>query len=453
MTERLVVIGGDAAGMSAASQARKRRPGSDLEIVVFERSHWVSFSACGEPYFIGGEVARLDDLIVRRPERFAADDIDVRTHHEVMEIHPDRGVVAVANPSGTTEVGYDHLVYATGAAPILPDIPAADAGRVFTLRTLDDAAAIEEAAGSSRAAIVVGGGYIGLEVAEALHGRGIHTTIVTSGHTVMNRVLDEDMGARATDRVRAHGVDVHPGIRVRCLVDEDGAVSGVEADDNILPADLVVIGVGATPEVALAEAAGVALGPTGAIRVDARQRTSVERIWAAGDCAEARHLVSGLPVNTQLGTVANKQGRVIGINLGGGDATFPGVLGTAITRFGDTEIARTGLSEREATEADIPYRVGTVESSTIAGFMPDAAPMALKALCEVGSGRILGAQVVGGPGSGKRIDTFVASIWGGLTGHDLAMADLSYAPPFSGVWDPAMIAARRAADLAVGITT
>ncbi|NND85340.1 MAG: FAD-dependent oxidoreductase [Acidimicrobiia bacterium] len=453
MTERLVVIGGDAAGMSAASQARRRRPPEDLEIVVLERSGWISFSACGEPYFIAGEVTELESLLARRPERFEADGITVRMHTEATSIDAERRVVGARGPDGELELAYDNLVYATGAAPLIPDIRDADAAGAFTLRTLDDAAAIEAAAGTATRAVVVGGGYIGIEVAEALHRRGIPTTIVTSGDTVMNRVLDEDMGNLATDAIRDQGVEVRPGIRVRCLVDGGGAVIGVDADDDILPADLVVIGVGATPEVELAESAGVALGPTGAIAVDERQRTSVDGIWAAGDCAEARHLVSGLPVNHQLGTVANKQGRVAGINLGGGDATFPGVLGTAITRFGQTEISRTGLSERDASEAGIAYAVGMVESSTIAGYMPGAASMTIKALCELGTGRILGGQIVGGHGAGKRIDTFAVAIWGGLGGHDLAMADLSYAPPFSGVWEPVMIAARRAADRALGITT
>ncbi len=453
MTERLLVIGGDAAGMSAASQARRRRPADDLDIVVLERSGWISFSACGEPYFIAGEVTELEHLLARRPEQFAADDIQVRMHTEATAIDPDRRLVEATGPDGPLTFHYDHLVYATGAAPIIPDIRDADAEGAFTLRTLDDAAAIEEAARTATQAVVVGGGYIGIEVAEALQRRGIPTTIVTSGETVMNRALDQDMGQLATEEIRAQGVDVHPGIRVRCLVDGGGAVVGVEADEDVLPADLVVIGVGAAPEVSLATSAGVALGPTGAIAVDDRQRTSVDGIWAAGDCAEARHFVSGLPVNTQLGTVANKQGRVAGINLGGGDATFPGVLGTAITRFGSTEIARTGLSEREAAEAGIRSSVGTVQSSTIAGYMPDAAAMTIKALCQHGTGKLLGAQIVGGPGAGKRIDTFATAIWGGLGGHDLAMADLSYAPPFSGVWEPAMIAARRAADRALGITT
>ncbi len=439
--------------MSAASQARKRRPRSDLEILVFERSGWVSYSACGEPYFIGGLVESVESLLARSPARFAADEIDVHLHHEVVDIDAAAGTVSVRRDSGVVRVGFDHLVYATGAAPVLPTMREAEAEGVFTLRTLDDAERIKAAAMSSHQAVVVGGGYIGLEVAEALHGLGIETSLVTSGGDLMNRALDPDMGALATAAVVRQGVAVYTGIRVDCLVGESGRVTGVEADGEVIPADLVVLGVGAVPEVTLAKAAGIPLGPTGAVAVDDHQRTGIGGIWAAGDCAEAEHVVTGAPTNPLLGTVANKQGRVAGINIGGGEARFPGVLQTAITRFGDTEIARTGLGEREATDAGIPFAAGSVRSSTIAGYLPGAQPMTVKAVCERGTGRILGAQVVGGPGSAKRIDTFVTAIWGGLGGHDLAMADLAYAPPFSGVWDPVMIAARRAADRALDVTT
>ncbi len=453
MTERLVVIGGDAAGMSAASQARRRRPRRNLEIIVFERSGWVSYSACGEPFHIGGVVDPIEKLVARSPARFAADEIDVHLHSEVVDLDTAARTVTVRRTGGVVEVGFDQLVYATGAAPVIPTMREADAQGVFTLRTLDDATAIKAAAATTTRAVVVGGGYIGLEVAEAFLGLGLPTTIVTSGEGLMNRALDEDMQARVTEAVVRQGVGVHTGIRVDCLVGDQGRVTGVEADGDVLPADLVVLGVGARPEVTLAKAGGIPLGPTGAVAVDDRQRTTIDGVWAAGDCAEATHFLTGVPTSPLLGTVANKQGRVAGINIGGGDARFPGVLNTAITRFGDTEMSRTGLSESEAAAAGIRCASGMVESSTIAGYMPGAEPMTVKALCERRTGRLLGAQIVGGPGSAKRIDTFVAAIWGGLSGHDLAMSDLSYAPPFSGVWDPVMIASRRAADRALDVTT
>lgn len=395
----------------------------------------------------------IEDLLARSPEKFAADDIDVHLFHEVIELDVDKRSVLVRHRDGVVEVGFDQLVHATGATPVIPTITESNAEGVFTLRTLDDAVRIKAAADCSQQAVVIGGGYIGLEVAEALQGRSIPTTLVTSGGGLMNRSLDQDMGHMLTEAVSNLGVDVRTGTRVDCLTGEAGRVTGVEVDDDILPADLVVLGVGARPEVTLAKAAGIRLGPTGAIAVDDRQESSVPGVWSAGDCAEASHFLTGRPVNTLLGTVANKQGRVAGINIGGGEARFPGVLGTAITRFGDIEIARTGLSEQEAREAGMSSVAGLVKSTTTAGYLPEARPMTVKVRCEVGTGRLLGAQIIGGPGSGKRIDTIVAAIWGRLDGHDLAMADLSYAPPFSGVWDPVMIAARRAADKALAVIT
>ena len=448
MTERLVVIGGDAAGMSAASQARRRRSAADLSITVFEQSKWVSYSACGEPYFIGGDVPRLDQLIVRTPEQFARQDITVHIHHRVEEIDTADRTVTVHGPTGTFTEGYDQLVYATGAVPVRPPIEGIDLAGVFTLKSLDDAVAIKAAAEGSRQAVVVGGGYIGLEVAEAFHRLDIDTTLVTSGGGVMNRSLDPEISDLVTEGIRSRGVEVVTGLRVACLSDTSGRVTGVTCDGNAIPADLEVLGLGTRPASELAAGAGIPLGPTGAVAVDDRQRTRVDGVWAAGDCAEALHRLTGRPANVHLGTVANKQGRVAGINLGGGTARFPGILGTAITKFLDLEIARTGLGEAEAAAYGFDVVSAVTESSTTAGYWPTAAPMSLKVVAERHSGRLLGAQIVGGPTAGKRIDTLATGIWNEMDGHAFSMMDLSYAPPFSGTWDPVMIAARKAADLA-----
>ncbi len=448
MTERLVVIGGDAAGMSAASQARRRRSAADLSITVFEQSKWVSYSACGEPYFIGGDVPRLDQLIVRTPEQFARQDITVHIHHRVEEIDTADRTVTVHGPTGTFTEGYDQLVYATGAVPVRPPIEGIDLAGVFTLKSLDDAVAIKAAAEGSKRAVVVGGGYIGLEVAEAFHQLDIDTTLVTSGGGVMNRSLDPEISDLVTEGIRSRGVEVVTGLRVACLSDTSGKVTGVACDGNEIPADLVVLGLGTRPASQLAAGAGIPLGSTGAVAVDDRQRTRVDGVWAAGDCAEALHRLTGKPANVHLGTVANKQGRVAGINLGGGNARFPGILGTAITKFLDLEIARTGLGEGEAAAYGFDAVSAVTESSTTAGYWPTAAPMSLKVVAERHSGRLLGAQIVGGPTAGKRIDTLATGIWNEMDGHAFSMMDLSYAPPFSGTWDPVLIAARKAADLA-----
>jgi NADPH-dependent 2,4-dienoyl-CoA reductase/sulfur reductase-like enzyme len=243
--------------------------------------------------------------------------------------------------------------------------------------------------------------------------------------------------------MRALGIEVICGVRIERICGLD-RVEGVDIDGRRLDADLVVLGLGSRPESELAAAAGVPLGETGAIAVDDHQRTRIDAVWSAGDCAEATHRLTGRPANFHLGTVANKTGRVAGINLGGGDASFPGVLGTVITKVCDLEIAATGLRPEEAADAGFDVVVGEAEGTTTAGYWPGATPMRIRAVAERDGGRLLGAQIVGGPGAGKRIDVFATAIWNRMTADDLAWTDLAYAPPFSGVWDLVHIAARRA---------
>ena len=447
MVERMVVIGGDAAGMSAASQARRRRPVDELEIIALERSNWVSYSACGEPYYVAGYVDPLERLLARTPEVFAQMGIEVRTRHEATAIDVDAGKVSVtALDSGDeSEIGFDTLMIGTGARPVRPPIRGADLPGVFGLHTLDDAVALRRAAGDGPGnAIVVGGGYVGLEAAEAFHSRGWKVTVLTSGQAVLDRTLDPDLGARVVAAMEQMGIRVVTGTRVRCINGTDRVVS-VGCDDETHPAEVVVLGLGFRPESSLAAEAGINVGPTGAIAVDDRQRTGIEGVWAGGDCAEAAHRLTGMPVNFHLGTVANKAGRVAGINIGGGDARFPGVLGTAITKVCDLEISSTGLRPADATAAGFDVVVGDAHGTTAAGYWPAAAPMTIRVVAERDGGRILGAQVVGGQGAGKRIDVFATAIWNEMTAEHLAWADLAYAPPFSGVWDLIHIAARRAA--------
>ena len=444
MTERLVVIGGDAAGMSTASQARRRRSADDLIIDVFEMTQRISYSACGEPYYISGDVPSIDQLIARTPDQFAQQDINVNLGHEVTAINTaDRTVTALAGGVSTT-VEYDQLMYATGATPTRPPMEGIDLKGVFHLKTLDDAQYIKDALASAKNAVVVGGGYIGLEVAEALHMQGVATTLITSGSTVMNRSLDEDMGEIVTAGMRERGIDVFTGHRINCLADADGHVAGIEIDGEVHDADLVVLALGTRPVSDLAASAGIPLGPTGAVAVDNRQRTSIDGVWSAGDCAEAFHRLTGQPANVHLGTVANKQGRVAGINIGGDDATFPGILGTAITKVLDIEIARTGLIQHEAEAAGYSAVTALTNSTTMAGYWPESSDMTLKVTAEVGTGRLLGAQIVGGRSAGKRIDTLATGIWNEMDGLAFSMMDLSYAPPFSGTWDPVLVAARKA---------
>lgn len=441
MRDRLVVIGGDAGGMGAISQARKGRP--DLEVVVLERGRWTSYSACGIPYVVAGEVASIDRLVARTPDQFRErDGVDVRIGHEAVAVDLDARAVEVRalSTGGTYRLGFDHLLVATGGRPVRPPLPGIDLPIVHGVQTLDDADHLvrhAEAIGC-RQVVVVGGGYIGVEMAEAFVQRGREVVLLDQAPEVMAS-LDPDMGARVTAALRRHGVDVRTSTPVRAF---DGG--GVVTDDGLVPAQLVVLGIGVKPGSELAEAAGLTLGVRKAVRVDARQATSAEGVWAAGDCCESTHLVTGRPTYVALGTVANKQSRVAGLNIGGGDVVFPGVLGTAITRICDTEIARTGLNESEAVDARLDAVGVVVETTTAAGYMPGAERMVVKAVVERGTGRLLGAQIVGGLGAAKRIDTVAVALTAGFTVDQVLDLDLAYAPPFSGVWDPVLVAAREA---------
>ena len=452
MTERLVVIGGDAAGMSAASQARRRRSRSELEIVAYERSSYVSYAACGEPYHVAGYIDPLERLVARTPEQFAEVGIEVHLRHEVVAIDLDDRTVTVhdLDRDRTFETPFDQLLVATGAKAVRPPIEGIDLSGVYELRTLDDARVLRRVADREEGSVVVvGGGYIGLEVAEAFCVRGWEVTVLEAARSLLPRTFDADLGAEVAAALENMGIRTETGDPVVRIVGSDRVVA-VETETEKYPADAVVLGIGTRPEVALAAEAGIPLGPTGAIAVDDHQRTPVDGVWAAGDCAETRHVVTGAPVNLHLGTVANKTGRIAGINLTGGDVAFPGVLGTAITKVCDLEIARTGLRESEAIEAGLDAVSATVSGTTTAHYWPEAAEVTVRATAERGTGRLLGAQIVGGPGAGKRIDVFATALWSRMTAEELSWVDLAYAPPFSGVWDIIHIAARKAAQAAGG---
>ena len=443
---RLVVVGGDAAGMSGASQARRLDP--DLDIVVYERTTWVSYAACGIPYYVGENVKELRQLQARTPEQFARNNIDVRLRHEVTAIDALAKTVTVhdLDTDTTSQEPYDLLLYATGARPLLPEIQGLDLDGVFQVRTLDDAVAVRSAISRlPRHAVVVGGGYIGLEIAEAFHNLDIPVTVFEMAETLLPRTMDPEMGELVATQVRELGIDVRTSTRVDRIAGVGGSVTSVEAAGTTHPADIVVLGLGSVPNAELAGAAGIAIGPTGAVAVDDHQRTSAEGVYAAGDCAEALNRITGHPINLHLGTVANKQGRVAGTNLGGGDASFPGVLGTAITKVVDIEISRTGLSLAEAIAAGFDAAATGLRSSTGSHYWPKSTQMRIRTIVDRATGKLLGAQIVGGPGSGKRIDTFAVALWTGMTGGDLEYVDLSYAPPFSGVWEPVNVAGRKAA--------
>ncbi|MER6130292.1 FAD-dependent oxidoreductase, partial [Streptomyces sp. NPDC001795] len=438
-----------AAGMSAASQARRLKGPDELEIVAFERGHFSSFSACGIPYWVGGDVAGRDELIARTPQQHRERGIDLRMRTEVTEIDVAGGRVRARNVDTGAEAwtSYDKLVIATGARPIRPDLPGVDAPGVHGVQTLDDGQALLDtlAATKGRRAVVVGAGYIGVEMAEALINRGYEVTVVNRGSEPM-ATLDPDMGRLVHMAMEGLGITMANDAEVtKILTGNDGRVRAVGTEAAEYPADVVVLGIGVRPETTLAKAAGLPLGGRDGLLTDLAMRVrGHENIWAGGDCVEVLDLVSGRERHIALGTHANKHGQVIGTNVGGGYATFPGVVGTAVSKVCDLEIARTGLREKDARRAGLRYETVTIESTSRAGYYPNAAAMTVKMLAERRTGRLLGVQIVGREGAAKRVDIAAVALTARMTVEEMTSLDLGYAPPFSPVWDPILVAARKA---------
>ncbi len=443
--DRLVVIGGDAAGMSAASQARRQR--SDLEIIAFERTPHTSYAACGIPYYVGDLIKAPDQLVARAPEVFREkQNIDARVNHEVIEIDLDTRRVKVINLDNSTESWepFDKLLIATGASPIVPAVPGKDAAGIYTISSLESGLRCREALDREKPskAVVIGGGYIGVEMAEALLLRGCEVTMIEMAPQVMP-TLDRDMAEIVSQKMIGDGVVLALNEPLTGFdVDGDGRVRAVVTSDRTFETDFTILSIGIRPESGLAADCGITLGDRNAIRINERMETGIEGVWSAGDCAESKHLISGKPFWVALGTVANKHGRVAGINIAGGEAVFPGVVGTAITKFNDLEIARTGLQQREIEKLGMASVSAVIDSKTRAHYYPDSALIKVKLHAEKGSGKLLGAQITGGSGSGKRIDTAAVALHAGMTVGEIVDLDLSYAPPFSPVWDPVQIAAR-----------
>ncbi|WGP13378.1 FAD-dependent oxidoreductase [Streptomyces sp. SH5] len=450
--ERLVVIGGDAAGMSAASQARRLKGPDALEIVAFERGHFTSYSACGIPYWVGGDVGERDDLIARTPGEHRERDIDLRMRTEVTELDvAGQRVRALDRESGETYwTGFDKLVIATGARPVRPALPGMDAAGVHGVQTLDDGQALLDSLDALRSgegprrAVVVGAGYIGVEMAEAMLKRGFEVTVLNRGEQPM-ATLDADMGRLVHEALDGLGVTTVNGAAVtEILTGPDGRVTEVVTEAGAYPADVVVLGIGVEPETGLARAAGLPVGPHGGLLTDLAMRVvGHENIWAGGDCVEVLDLVAGRTRHIALGTHANKHGQVIGSNVGGGYGTFPGVVGTAVSKVCDLEIARTGLREKDARAVGLRYVTATIESTQRAGYYPGAKPMTVKMIAELRTGRLLGVQIVGREGSAKRVDVAAVALTAGMTVEQMTALDLGYAPPFSPVWDPVLVAARK----------
>jgi NADPH-dependent 2,4-dienoyl-CoA reductase/sulfur reductase-like enzyme len=391
----------------------------------------------------------VDPLIAKRAAELKEEQhIDVKLRHEVKEIDVKQGKVLTRKieNSETQWEGFDYLMLATGAVPVRPPVEGMNAGGIFGVNTLQSGLDLKQFIRETdpKTAVVVGGGYIGLEMAENLVSIGLEVSLLERGPEVMG-TLDPNMGALVSKALIDVGVTLYRDESLEAFEVKDNRVHGVITDKRTLPADLVILGMGVNPNTELAEAAGIELGSTGAVAVDDTMHTRTENVWAGGDCAESFHLISRRPVNIALGTVANKHGRVAGTNMAGGYAVFPGLVGTAVSKICAVEVARTGLQEKEIRETGKKFVSAVIESTTRAGYYPGAGPITVKVLAEKGTGKFLGGQIVGKEGAAKRIDIMATALHAGFTVDELADLDLSYAPPYSPLWDPVAIAARAAA--------
>ncbi len=444
MAKRLVVVGGVAGGASAAAKAKRVNP--NLQVDVFEKGGYVSYGACGLPYYIGGTVEKKEKLIIRTPRQFEGQGINVHLKSEVKGIDVDKGEISVLHsPEGKKEVyPFDSLVIATGAVPVKPSIPGVGLKGVYTLRHFSHGVDIRNdlEAGEVKKVVILGGGFIGCEVAEAFRNWELEVFMVKESQKVL-RDFDDVVSRVAKEVLEGHGVTILTGCHVDSLIGRD-RVEAVVVDGERLKADLVVISKGIRPNVELAVQAGIALGPHGGIATNERVETNIPGIFAAGDCAETLHFLTGEPYYKPLGTTANKLGRVAGTNAAGGDAVFKGVLGTTVIRIFQTGLAKTGFTEAELEGRGIPYETSTIVARDRAHYYPGGGRFTVKLNWERETGKLLGGSMVGPGPSVLRIDALAVALYSGLTVEDLARQDFAYSPPFSPVWDPLLVAANRA---------
>jgi NADPH-dependent 2,4-dienoyl-CoA reductase/sulfur reductase-like enzyme len=438
----IVIIGGDAAGMSAASKFKRERPGR--ETVVFERGEYVSYAACGMPYYVKGDVNSLDELVTVTPEAFVEErDIDLRLRHEVVEIEPEGHEVVVEGPDGRFTQAYDRLLVATGARAVTPPFEGMDLEGAFTMHSLPEADAVRDylAFENPDAVAVVGGGYVGIEMAEAFHAHDVEVHLFEMLPHVM-APFGETVAERVEEHLRDRGVWLHLNTAVERFVGDD-SVTGVDVGDRVVEVDLALVGVGVAPNVDLAEQAGVELGETGAIATDAHGRTNVDNVFAAGDVAETRHVVTGEPDHVPLALTANRAGRAIGQTMAGDETPVGEVAGTAVVKAFDLTAARTGLIDEErASDAGFDPVTVEITASSRAHYYPGAEEITITLLGDRNSRRVLGATMVGREGVAKRIDTVAVALHEGTTAEELSYYDLAYAPPYSPVWDPVLTAAK-----------
>jgi NADPH-dependent 2,4-dienoyl-CoA reductase/sulfur reductase-like enzyme len=441
MGKRLIVIGGVAAGISAAAKAKRTR--RDLEVVVCEQGSFISYAACGMPYFLAGDIADHRELIVRTPEQMIKQGIDVRLRHRVVDIETEARTVTVYDQDRERDLvlDYDNLVVATGARPVWPALEGSDLDGVFGLRSLESGLALHRflAQHTPGQAVIVGGGYVGIEMAETFRRLGIPVTMIIRSGEVLRATVDDDIRELVKAELNLHGVEVVQDVPLS--FEGKRKLEAVVAAGGRHPCDIAMLGMGAVPNIELALEAGVLPGPTGAIATDAAMRTNLPGVFAAGDCAEALHLVTGQPAYIPLGSTANKQGRVAGENAAGGQAVFGGIVGTMVLRCFDLTVATTGLTATGARDAGLGVQETTIRAKDISHYFPGAEYIHVRLVVNADTGMLLGGQIAGKHGVAKRIDVLATALFNRMTVAQLRQLDLSYAPPFAPVWDPILVAA------------
>lgn len=441
-TERFLVIGGCAAGMSAASKAKRLNP--NLDVLAFEKTPHVSYSACGIPYYVADLVREPEELVTIPPEEFRKKrDIQVFTQHEVVAIQPTRRRVTTVELATSREkiFEYDKLLIAVGGLPGRLNLPGMELRNVFTIQTLQDGVRLRTYVDKRRPqqAVIVGGGYIAMEMAEALRLRNIAVTVVERNPQILSN-FEPEIAQIVADELRANGVEIRAASEIEEIAGQAEATAVRVRGQAPLPSDLVLVCVGLQPNTRLAEEVGIRVGNTGALSVDWKLQTSTTNIFAAGDCVEVKNLVSGQPDYIPLGPTANKQGRVVGENIGGGTATFRGVVGTSVFKTFSLEVARTGLSVSQARTAGFDAECAVITDQTRAGYYSGVKKITVAVVFDKRSGRLLGAQMVGEEGVSKRIDILATALTNRMTLNEIGHLDLSYAPPFAPVWDPVLVA-------------
>jgi len=466
MSRPFVVIGGDAAGLSAASKARREDP--DREVIVYEKGEWISYAHCGMPYYVKGEVESIGDLLSLTPAQVRERGIDLQRNHEVVSISPDAGTIEVEGPDGTFEQPYDDLLIATGARALTSPIEGAALDDVFTMHHMHSAAALRALLDSPETnpddeafqtpyvdldvgeyvrrelpetVAIVGGGYVGVEMAEAFRARGLETHLYQRSDRPVPPFGDA-VGDEVIEALEAGGVDLHLGTAVEAL-EGDGAVERVLAEDHPQPVDIALLGIGIRPNVEIAARAGVDLGESGAIAIDEYGRTSVEGVYAAGDCAEKTHTVTGEPDWVPLGLTANRAGRAIGATVAGRPEPIGDIAGTAVLKAFDLECGRTGIVDHEAANAwGFDPVSKTVTAGSRSGYYPGGAETTVTLTADRSSGKVLGGTIAGEDRAAVRINPIATALDADMTVAELQRLDMGYAPPFSPVWDPVLVAAK-----------